>query len=187
MAIPMEALLKLRPEQMLEHDEFPTIEQLRNKKQLYFDDVTVGMELPKYVRKRSVVEFMRYSGVTGNTHRLHYDYPHSHNRDKLPGVLFGGQHRRSIITSWLKNWTLPDGWLWKLRWQVREMVVAGEVTILWGNVTGKRVVDGVGLVDLEFGIRTQDDVESNPGSATVALPVRGGRPVPYPFTPPQGG
>src|SRR3972149_11398964 len=126
MSISLEELLKLRPEQMLEHDEFPTIEELRNRKQLYVDDVTVGMEVPKYVRRTSVVEFMRYSGVTGNTHRLHYDYPHAHNRDRLPGVLFGGQHRRSIITSWLKNWALPEGWMWQLRRQGREMGLRGE-------------------------------------------------------------
>jgi hypothetical protein len=184
MAIALDQLLDLPAEDMVRHDEFPTIEELRTKEQLYYDEVEIGLELPKYVRRRSVVEFMRYSGVTENTHRLHYDYPHSHNHDKLPGVLFGGQHRRSVVSSWLKNWILPDGWVWKMSWQVREMVVAGEVTILWGKVTDKRVSDGIGIVELDFGIKTQDDIESNPGHAVVALPLKGGKPVPYPFVAP---
>ncbi len=185
MAISLDNLLQLAPEDMLEHDEFPTIDDLRHKKQLYYDDVEVGLELPKYIRRRSVVEFMRYSSVAENTHRLHYDYPHAHNIDKLPGVLFGGTHRRSILSSWLKNWALPEGWVWRFNWQVREMVAAGEVTILWGKVAGKRVSDGMGMVDLDFGFKTQDNIESNPGHAVVALPVRGGKPIPYPFVAPS--
>lgn len=184
MALPLVDLLKLEPEEMLQHDEFPTIEELRGQRQLYYDDVEVGQELPKYIRRRSGVEFMRFSGMIENTHRLHYDYPHAINHDKLPSILFGGAHRRSIIASWLKNWVLPEGWLWKFNWQLREMLVQGEITILWGKVTGKRVSDGMGLVDLEWGIRTQDDIEGNPGQATVALPIRGGRTIPYPFVAP---
>ena len=42
-----------------------------------------------------------------------------------------------------------------------------------------------GLVDLELGILNNVRKESTPGTATVALPYRGGAPVPYPFVPPQ--
>lgn len=184
MAISLEGLMKLEPEEMLKHDEFPTIEELRNKEQLYYDDVEIGQELPKYIRKRSGVEFFRWSAVVENTHRLHYDYPHSYNHDKLPGILFGGTHRRSLIASWLKNWTLPGGWVWKFNWQLREMVTAGEVTILWGRVIDKRIADGMGLVDIEWGILNQDNIDSNPGTGTLVLPIRGGKEIPYPFVAP---
>ncbi len=184
MALALEELLKLSPDEMLEHDETPSIERLRNKPQLYFDDVQVGVELPKYVRRRSIVELQRWSIAMENTHRLHYDYPHAVNHDKLPGVLFHGTWRISIIAAWLKNWALPDGWLWKLNFQVRAMVVAGETTVLWGKVTDTRERDGIGLVDVQFGIIGEGAGEGAPGTATVALPIRGGRPIPYPFVPP---
>ena len=41
-----------------------------------------------------------------------------------------------------------------------------------------------GLVVVDLGIVNQDGKESTPGEATVALPFRGGKPVPYPFVPP---
>ena len=143
------------------------------------------MELPKYVKKFAITHFQRWCCTMGNTHRLHYDYPHAINHDKLPGVLMHGSWRISLISKWLKNWVLPGGWYWKARWQVREMVVPGEITILWGTVTDKRQANGMGLVDVEIGLKTQDGIEGCPGTGTLALPVRGGPPIPYPFKPPE--
>jgi hypothetical protein len=77
--------------------------------------------------------------------------------------------------------------MWKASWQVREMVTATETTILWGKVTGKRKIEGYGLVDIELGIVNEEGWEGAPGKATVALPFRGGEPVPYPFVPPAEG
>ena len=184
MTISLDELLKLDPDEMMAHDETPSIEDLRDRKQLYFGDVEVGQELPKYVHRYSMPEFQRWCITMENTHRLHYDRPHATNRDNLPGTLFHGSWRSSIIAKWLKNWVLPDGWCWKVSWQIREMVTSGETTILWGKVIDKRVRDGIGLVDIEFGIKNEESVEGCPGKATVAMPVKGGKPVPYPFVAP---
>ncbi|HIN05071.1 MAG TPA: acyl dehydratase, partial [Dehalococcoidia bacterium] len=44
---------------------------------------------------------------------------------------------------------------------------------------------GMGLVDLDLGMTTQDGIESMPGTATVVLPLKDGPAIPYPFVPPQ--
>ena len=186
MALALEKLMNLPPVEMLKHNEWPTMDQLRTKKQVYYDDVQVGMELPKYVRKYNLTHLQRWNITMENTHRLHYDYPHAINHDKLPGALFHGTFRMAIINTWLKNWVLPGGWAWKCGWQVRGMVVPGETIILWGKVTNKQVKGGIGLVDIDFGIVNEEGEEGCPGKATVALPIRGGKPVPYPFVPPKG-
>ncbi len=183
-AISLEELLKLEMDDMLKYDETPSIDELRDAQQVYYDDVTVGMELPKYVNKFNISYLQRWQITMENTDRLHYDYPYSINQQKVPGVLFNGTWRMSILAGWLKNWVLPGGWSWKAKWQVREMVVPDEVLILWGRVVNKYEKQGMGFVDIEFGIKDQDGLEGCPGSATVALPVRGGAPIPYPFVPP---
>lgn len=185
MALPLEEVLKLTPEEMVNHSERPTPQQLRNKRQTYYEDVEVGQELPKYIDTFSNEDLLNWCAATENTHNVHYDYPSAVNRDKVPGVLHSGVWRQAIICSWLKDWALPGGWFWKAGWQVRMMVVANETTIVWGKVTNKYVKDGLGFVDLEIGIRNQDGEEGCPGTATVVLPLRGGRPVPYPFVPPK--
>ena len=145
MAISLEDLLKLEPDDMLQHDETHSIEDLKDPDQWYFDDIEVGMEFPKYVKKYSIVHFERWCIAGGNTHRLHYDYPHALNHDVLPGALFHGSWRMQIIAKWLKNSTLPNGWAWKARWQVREMVVPGEITIVWGRATDLHKKKNMGL------------------------------------------
>lgn len=185
MSIALDELLKLEPDQMLKHDETPGIQDLRDKKQLYFDDVQIGEELPKYVRRHHMPELIRWCITMENSHRLHYDYPHAHNHDNLPGTLFHGTWRMSIVGAWLKDWALPAGWFWKASWQVREMVTAGETLILWGKVIDKNEQDGMGIVDIEFGMKNEEGWEGAPGKATVALPIRGGKPIPYPFVPPK--
>jgi hypothetical protein len=46
-------------------------------------------------------------------------------------------------------------------------------------------LDGLGCIDLDVGMRLQSGIDSCPGTATIVLPVRGGREVPYPFVPPK--
>ena len=93
MSIALDELLKLEPEEIIEHDETPSMEDLRNPKQIYFEDVEVGTELPRYINHYSGVHFNRWCIAMENTHRVHYDYPHAMNHDKLPGVLFHGTWR----------------------------------------------------------------------------------------------
>ena len=65
------------------------------------------------------------------------------------------------------------------------MLVPGDILILWGIVTGKYEKAGMGFVELQIGMKNQDGVESMPGTATAVLPLRGGKPIPYPFVYPQ--
>ena len=60
-------------------------------------------------------------------------------------------------------------------------MLPGDCLTGWGRVTAARVVDGLGYVELETGLRKADGVEAVTGTGTVVLPLRGGRPVPYPF------
>jgi acyl dehydratase len=186
MALSLEELLKLPPEEMLKHNEKPTGEQLRHKQQVYYDDVQEGMELPKYIYgPMTPTHLFRWSAAVENWHRIHYDLPFAINHDKLPGILVQGSWKQSIMASYLKDWARPNGWFWKASFQHRAMLVPGDILIVWGKVIKKYAKGGMGFVELEIGMKNQDGIESMPGTATVVLPLRGGRPIPYPFVPPE--
>ncbi len=185
MALKLEELLKLTPSEILEHDERPTAEELRWKRQTYFEDVYPEMELPRYIYRPTPVHLFRWSAAIENWHRIHYDLDFAINHDKLPGLLVQGSWKQSVVPQYLKDWTLPGGWPWKASFEHRAMLLPGDVLIMWGRVTGKREVDGMGMVELELGMKNQDGVESMPGTATVVLPLTGGKPIPYPFVPPR--
>ena len=72
-----------------------------------------------------------------------------------------------------------------MTFQHRAMIVPGDTITVWGSVTKKYEEEGLGFLDLDVGIRLQYDAESCPGRATIVLPIRGGKPIPYPFVPPK--
>ncbi len=181
----LEELLKLPPSQMAQHNERPNSEALRNKQQLYYDDVSEGIELPKYIYEPTPTHLFRWSAAIENWHRIHYDLDFAINHDRLPSILVQGSWKQSVAPQYLKDWTLPNGWPWKANFEHRAMLVPGDVLIMWGRVTGKSEKGGMGLVELEIGMKNQEGIESMPGTATVVLPIRGGRPIPYPFVPPE--
>ena len=47
----VDQLLKLEPNEMLKFDETPTLEDVKNRKQIYFEDVNIGDHLPKYIHR----------------------------------------------------------------------------------------------------------------------------------------
>ncbi len=156
-------------------------------KQLYFEDVEVGMEVPSLTKgPMTTAHIMRWSATMENWHKIHYDTPFAVNHDKLPGVLLNGSFKQQWLAQLLKDWVGLNGWVWKLNYQFRAMNLVGETLTIWGKVTARRDTPDYGLVELDIGIVNDQGKESTPGKATVAVPYRNGKPVPYPFVPPKG-
>lgn len=156
------------------------------KKQVYFDDVEVGMDIPSVVKgPMTQAHIMRWSASQENWHRIHYDHPFALGHEKLPDVLINGSWKQQVMSQLIKDWVGLEGWMWKIGFQHRSMNVPGDTLTAWGKVIEMFEREGLGIVELEIGLRNQDGVEACPGRATAVLPIRGGRPVPYPFVPPQ--
>lgn len=154
-----------------------------------FEDVQVGQEIgPLFKGPLTTAHLMRWSAAIENWHKIHYDLPFATGHDKLPGLLVNGSLKQQFIVQLLKDWAGTTGWVWKVRFQFRAMNLAGELLSVWGRVTGTRRVqtpEGTyGLVEVELGILNEAGVESTPGSATIALALRSGPPLPYPFVAP---
>lgn len=163
-----------------------TADELRNKQQLHFDDVKDGQDLPPLViGPMTTTHAFRWSAAIENWHRIHYDQDFAVYHDGLPNVLIHGSWKQSIMPRYLKDLCLPDGWPWRVSFQHRAMIVPGDTITCWARVDKKYEMDGLGFVDLEVGMRLQNDIETCPGAATIVLPIRGGRPIPYPFVPPK--
>ena len=153
---------------------------------MFFEDVAPGGELPRLAKgPLTTAHLVRWSAAMENWHKIHYDKPFAIEHDKLPGLLINGSLKQQFMLQLLKDWVGPGAWVWKVSFQFRAMNLVGESLAVWGRVTAKRDGPGYGLVDLELGIVNDQNMESTPGKATVAVPYRGGPPVPYPFVPPQ--
>ncbi|MDB5592435.1 acyl dehydratase [Enterovirga sp.] len=153
--------------------------------QLVFEDVEAGQEVDALVKgPLGTMHLMRWSAAMENWHRIHYDRTFAQEHDKLPDILINGSLKQQFILQCLKDWAGRAGWVWKVGFQFRAMNLVDETLTVWARVKATRDVGPYGLVELELGIRNGAGTESTPGTATVALPHRGGAPVPYPFRAP---
>lgn len=94
-----------------------------------------------------------------------------------------GVMRDCHLSHFITDWMGDDGWLVRQSSEIRKFNYVGDTTIITGEVVGKRVEDGLHLVDIEMRGTNQRDVVTCPGKATVALPSREGGAVVLP-TPP---
>lgn len=156
------------------------------QKQLFYEDVEIGQTITPLVKgPMTTCHLMRWSAAIENWHRIHYDRPFAVEHDKLADVLVAGSWKQQALVQMLKDWLGEAGWLWKISYQFRAMDPVGATLTCWGCITHKYVGDGLGFVECDIGMRNQDGQESTPGTAVGVLPLRGGRPVPYPFAPPK--
>lgn len=154
----------------------------------FFEDFAVGDELPRLTKgPLTTIHLVRWSAAMENWHRIHFDHPYAVEREGLKGLLINGTFKQQFILQLLTDWARPGGWVWKADFQFRAMNLVGERLTLWGRVARKRRARNCGLIDLDMGIINEHEVESTPGSATVAFPYRCGEPLSYPFVAPVLG
>ena len=147
-----------------------------------FEDISPGDELPELVRgPMSTTHIMRWSAAIENWHRIHYDQPFATGHDGLPGLLVNGSFKQHLLVGLMRGWLEPEGWLARIEMTFRGMDLVGDTLTAWGRVLETFESDELGLVVCEIGIRNQRGEEGTSGSATGVLPLRDGRPVPYPF------
>lgn len=152
------------------------------KPQVYFDEVEVGMEIrPMSKGPMTTMHIMRWSAAIENWHRIHYDKSFAMGHDKLPDVVVNGSWKQHVLVQMMKDWVGLEGWLWKIKFQFRDKDVAGDTITARGTVTKKYLRGDHGYVDCAILLENQRGIRSTTGEATVVLPIRGGRPVPYPF------
>ena len=99
-----------------------------------------------------------------------------HTEDKMarevgmPGGYDVGPQRISWLGQLLTNWVGDDGFVRMLDVKLRRPNIFGDVSWCHGVITGKRVEDGVHLVDLDVRVDNQLGETTATGSATVELP-----------------
>jgi acyl dehydratase len=149
---------------------------------MLFEDININDEIPE-LRKgpMSTAHIVRWSAAMENWHRIHYDQRYAIEHDGLPDVLVNGSWKQHVLIQALTDWAGETGWLWRLKFQFRAMNVPGDTLFAWGRVTEKQKRNGLGVIDLDVGLKSQDGVEGSPGTATVVVPLRNGKAVPYPF------
>jgi hydroxyacyl-ACP dehydratase HTD2-like protein with hotdog domain len=145
-----------------------------NPSEILFEGVAVGTELPALVKVPTTVQLFRYSAVTWNAHRIHYEKEYA-IKEGHPDVLVQAHLHGAFLLQMIGDWMGLRGRLVRFGWSNRGRAIPGDTLTCTGRVIDKRVVDGQHLVDLEIVETNQRGEVCAPGQATVALPSQEAR------------
>jgi acyl dehydratase len=142
---------------------------------------TVG-RLAHKNRKRIAPFYVKNEyGIPDVAQRLHWD-PLWAQAIGNPMAYDYGVMRENYLYHYLTDWAGDDGIVLHLHDEIRKFNYMGDTQIITGEVTGKRVENGLNLVDVVVRFTNQRDEETVKATATIALPS-GNRPVLYPEVP----
>ena len=93
--------------------------------QIYWEDVTEGMELPALVKEPTTRQLVQYAGASGDFYEIHYDKDFAQGTG-LTGVIIHGALKNAWLGQLMTDWAGPQGILKKLSCQYRGMDYPGE-------------------------------------------------------------
>jgi hydroxyacyl-ACP dehydratase HTD2-like protein with hotdog domain len=119
-------------------------------------------------RVPTAVSLFRYSAVTWNAHRVHYDLAYATTVEGHRGLLVQAYLLSSYLSEMLMGWGGPSGRVTALSYRARQPVYVGTLVHCWGRQTDVRGGAGFREVDLQVGI-TADGRDAVTGTACMRL------------------
>jgi len=154
---------------------------VKNSTPRFFEDVEVGDEVAPQSVQLTTPMIIRWCGAAEIRRRVHYDYQYAVNTLGLPNIVGSGWWTQARLFKLLHDWVGESGWVLRIKHEMRGSLYPGSNITFVGRVTGKSIQVDYGYINLDVGARQDDGKVLVPAEATVVLPLRKGRALPYPF------
>jgi acyl dehydratase len=142
-------------------------------KQVYFEDLEEGKELPSLRKDPTTQQLVKYAGASGDYYQIHYDQTFARGNG-LPDVILHGALKNAFLGQFATDLAGEEGTLKKLSCQYRGMDVPGTPVFVKGTVAKKSSADGENLVECEIWLENDKGDKTTPGYAVISLPSRQG-------------
>ncbi|MBN1151942.1 MAG: dehydratase [Dehalococcoidia bacterium] len=139
--------------------------------QVYFEEVTAGLELAPLRKHPSRRQLVMWAGASGDFYEIHYDTEFA-RQNKLDDVIVHGRLKASFLGQLLTEWAGTEGWLKKMSCRFKGTDPTNEDMLVRATVTGTHEDGLEHLVELDIWTERQDGTRTTLGSATVVLPSR---------------
>ena len=140
-------------------------------KQLTYEDIKEGMEIPTLVKETSTRMAGEWAGASGDYDPIHYDSEYAKLR-RFPKAIVNGRQKVAWLMQLMTSWIGDGGFLKKLECKHRGMDIIGDPVKCKGVVVKKYVQDGEYLVECEVWTENPKGEKTAPGKAIVVLPSR---------------
>ncbi len=134
------------------------------------DTVTVGTELPVFIRTTGFHNWNRYAAVNDEFVPIHMD-DEAGRAQGFPGAFGMGNLMWSYLHNLVRDWMGDDGRIVKMGCSFRSPNLRGMTVEARGTVIAVRDEGGEKLVDLDLTVVDRDNPDTVlvPATATVAL------------------
>lgn len=140
-------------------------------KQVYFDDVNVGDEIPKLVKHPTPRQLVKWAGASGDYNEIHYNIDVA-KKQGLPDIIVHGRLKAAFLGNILSNFAGLEGSVKKFSCSYRGMDIPGTDMTVGGKVVKKYTEGRDNLVDLELSILNIKGETTTIGAGTVILPAK---------------
>lgn len=140
---------------------------------VYFEDVKVGDEIPKWVKQTDFMHWNRYAAVNDEFVYIHMDDESGRNAGNAQGAFGMGNLRWAYLHNMLREWAGDEAEMKEMSVQYRAINQKHDTLTCTGKITEKKTENGENLVRLDINVMNQDGKGTTPGYAVIALPSRG--------------
>lgn len=138
-----------------------------------FEDISIGDQLPELVKHPDNRQLVMYAGASQDFVAIHYDLNVAKEAGH-PNVIIHGALKSAWLAELVTGWIGSEGRLLELDVSYRAIDFPGDIATCIGKIIDTRNEDGVGLVEIEIGLRNFEGTISTSGRALVSLPTRSG-------------
>lgn len=142
-------------------------------KQIYWEDVEVGDELPGYDMDIDARRMVLQLSGSQDHYPVHFDRDFARAAGHEEVFMSSGFTEAALVRV-VTDWMGDGGWLRKLRLELRRQNRIGDTMVCKGRVAEKYLKDGDHYVECEVWAENAREGITTPGRAWVILPARAG-------------
>lgn len=139
---------------------------------VYFEDVSVGDEMPAWSRQTDFMHWNRYAAVNDEFVPFHMDDEAGRRAGNQQGAFGMGNLRYAYLANALRDWIGDEAEIREIGCQYRAINQKNDTLSVVGKVVEKGVVGGENQIRLDTNVMNQNGEATCPGHAVVVLPNR---------------
>jgi acyl dehydratase len=139
---------------------------------VYFEDVSVGDEMPAWSRQTDFMHWNRYAAVNDEFVPFHMDDEAGRRAGNKEGAFGMGNLRYAYLVNALADWIGDEAAVREIGCQYRAINQKNDTLTVVGKVVELETVDGEHRVKLTTNVMNQAGEATCPGHAVVELPSR---------------
>ncbi|MEO8456663.1 MAG: MaoC/PaaZ C-terminal domain-containing protein, partial [Chloroflexota bacterium] len=138
--------------------------------QPYFEDVSVGDELPGIELDINAKRLALQTSGSQDWYPVHFDRAFAEKAGH-PDVFMNTGWLQAALVRVITDWMGDEGFLRRLKFEMRRQHRPGDTVVCRGRVVG--LDEAAAAVQLEVWLENEREGVATPGDATVVLPRRG--------------